>query len=132
MSMTQEDCKGYHTITRLTVHIAWVTKYRYHVLKGDIKIRYRELIIQTCDLEGIEILSGVVSKDYVYIHMEYPPSKSISDVVKRLKGRSSLILQQAYPVLKKRYWTSLLGKWLWCLEYRKHNRSNGSRLFTTS
>jgi putative transposase len=43
--MTQEDRKIHHTITRLTVHIVWVTKYRYHVLKGDIKIRCRELIV---------------------------------------------------------------------------------------
>ncbi len=24
--------KGSHTVTRMTVHIVWVTKYRYHVL----------------------------------------------------------------------------------------------------
>jgi putative transposase len=23
---------GGHTVTRLTVHLVWVTKYRYHVL----------------------------------------------------------------------------------------------------
>jgi len=28
-----------HTVTRLTVHIVWVTKYRYKVLKGDIHVK---------------------------------------------------------------------------------------------
>jgi len=27
--------KGSHTVSRLTCHIVWVTKYRNHVLKGD-------------------------------------------------------------------------------------------------
>lgn len=35
-----------HSVTRLTTHIVWVTKYRYHVLKGDIQKRAREIIIQ--------------------------------------------------------------------------------------
>ncbi|WP_299466687.1 IS200/IS605 family transposase [uncultured Microscilla sp.] len=118
--MTQENRKGHHTITRLTVHIVWVTKYRYHVLKGDIQIRCRELIIQTCDSEGIEILSGVVSKDHVHVHMEYPPTKSISDVVKRLKGRSSRILQQEYPTLKQRYW----GRHFWASGYGAWSTGN--------
>ena len=81
----------------------WVTKYRYHVLKGDIQKRCREIIIQICDTEDVRILSGVVSKDHVHVHIEYPPSKSISDLVKRFKGRSSRILQREYTELRKRY-----------------------------
>jgi len=26
-----------HSVSRLTVHIVWSTKYRYHVLKGDVQ-----------------------------------------------------------------------------------------------
>ena len=84
--------KGSHTTTRLTCHIMWVTKYRYHVLKGDIQKRCRELVIQACEVEEVEILKGVVSKDHVHIYIEYPPRISISQLVKRLKGRSSRLL----------------------------------------
>lgn len=28
--------KGLHTIYDIQYHIVWVTKYRYHVLKGDV------------------------------------------------------------------------------------------------
>ena len=49
--MKEQRRSGY-TITRFTAHLVWVIKYRYPVLKGDIKQRYRELIIQTCDTEG--------------------------------------------------------------------------------
>jgi putative transposase len=98
-----ENRRGSHTVTRLTVHIVWVTKYRYQVLKGDIQKRCRELIIQICDAEDVKILKGAVSKDHVHMHIEYPPSKAISDIVRRIKGRSSRLLQQEYPELKKQY-----------------------------
>jgi len=60
--------KGSHTTTHLTCHIVWVTKYRYHVLKRDIQKRCRELVIQICDVDEVEILKGGVSKDHVHIH----------------------------------------------------------------
>jgi len=44
--------------------------------------------MQICDGEDVRILPGAVSKDHVHMHIEYPPSKSISDMVKRLKGRT--------------------------------------------
>src|SRR5918911_2923864 len=87
---------GSHTVSRLTVHIVWVTKYRYHVRTGDIQKRCRTLLVQICDAEDIRILKGVVSKDHVHMLIEYPPSKAVSDIVKRLKGRTSRLLQQEF------------------------------------
>ncbi len=57
-----------------------------------------------CDSEDVRILKWVVSKDHVYMHIEYPPSTFISDLVKQLKGRSSRLLQKEFPELGKRYW----------------------------
>ena len=104
---------GNHTVTRLTVHLVWITKYRYHVLKGEIQKRCRELLIQVCDSEDVRIHKGVVSKDHVHMHIEYPPSKSISDLVKGLKGKSSRLLQKEFSELGKRYW----GKHMWGIGY---------------
>src|SRR3990172_8337372 len=104
---------GSHNVSRLTAHIVWVTKYRYHVLKGDVQIRCRDLIKQICDAEDVKILKGVVSKDHVHIHIEYRPSLAISDIVKRLKGRTSRRLQEEYPELNKRYW----GRHFWAIGY---------------
>ena len=70
---------GSHTVSRLTVHIVWVTKYRYHVLKGDIQKRCRTLLVPICDAEDVRILKGVVSKDHVHMLLDYPPSISVSD-----------------------------------------------------
>ena len=47
------------------------------------------------------------------MHIEYPPRLSLSDVVKRFKGRSSRRLQDEFPALKKRYW----GRHFWAVGY---------------
>ena len=111
--MANEQRFGSHSVSRLTAHIVWVTKYRFKVLEGDIQIRCRTLIKQICDSEDVKILKGVVSKDHVHIHIEYAPSKSISDIVKRLKGRTSRRIQEEFPHIKKRYW----GKHFWAIGY---------------
>ena len=99
--------KGHHTTTCLTCHILYVAKYRYHDLKDDMQKRCRELLIQICDVEEVEILKGVVSKDHVHIHIEYPPRTAKSQLVKRMKGRTSRMLQTEYPKLKNRYWSGI-------------------------
>ena len=109
-----------HSVTRLTVHVVWVTKYRYHVLKGDLQKRCRILLVQICDAEDVRILKGVISKDHVHMLLEYPPSLAVSDLVKRLKGRTSRLLQQEFPDLRKRYW----GKHLWAIGYGAWSSGN--------
>jgi putative transposase len=119
-SMEKGMRKGSHTVTRLTCHIVWVSKYRYHVLKGDIQKRCRELIIQICDVEEVKILKGVVSKDHVHIHIEYPPRIALSQLVKRMKGRTSRLLQKEFPQLGKRYW----GRHFWATGYGAWSTGN--------
>ena len=109
-----------HTVTRLTVHLVWVTKYRYQVLQGEIQRRCRALIIQICDTEDVRILKGVVSKDHVHMHIEYPPSKSISELMRKIKGRTSRILQKEYSELRRRYW----GKHFWGIGYGAWSTGN--------
>jgi putative transposase len=102
-----------HRVSRMTVHLVWVTKYRYPVLQGDLQKRTKDLIVQICDSENVQILKGVVSKDHVHIHIEYRPSLSISVLMKKLKGRTSRVLQIEFPQLKKQYW----GRHFWAVGY---------------
>ena len=118
--MGKEQRRGGHIVSWLTVHIVWVTKYRYHVLKGDIQKRCRELVKQICDAEDVRILKGVVSKDHIHIHIEYSPSKSVSQLVKRLKGRTSRKLMEEYPEIGKRYW----GRHFWAVGYGAWSTGN--------
>ena len=115
--------RGGHTISNIQAHIVWVTKYRYEVLRGDIQKRCREIIIQICDAEDIKIIKGVVSKDHIHMHIEYPPKQSISNIVKKLKGRTSRILQMEFKELSKQYW----GKHFWAIGYGVWSTGNVSQ-----
>ena len=90
-----------HSVSNLSCHIVWVTKYRYGVLTGDVQKRCRDMLVQVCNSEDVHILKGVVSKDHIHMHVEYPPSLSVSDLVKRMKGRSSRMLQEEFPMLRR-------------------------------
>ena len=105
--------KSSHSVHNLQVHLVFSTKYRYHVLQGEVQKRCRDLLRQSCNALDIQILKGVVSKDHIHLHLSYPPKLSVSDIAKRLKGRSARKLLQEYPHLKKRYW----GGHFWGIGY---------------
>ena len=91
----------------------WSTKYRYLVLTEDTKVRCRSILIQICESEDVVILKGVVSSDHIHMHISYRPSQNISDLVKKLNGRTSRKLQQKIPSLGKRYW----GRHYWAIGF---------------
>ena len=105
--------RGGHSLYDIRYHLVWVTKYRYHVLRGAVAERARELIRQSCLAMEIEIQKGYVSKDHVHVLASCPATLSPAGIVKRLKGRSSRTLQQEFPHLKKRYW----GNHFWACGY---------------
>ena len=104
---------GSHTVYTIEYHFVWVTKYRYKVLVGEIGIRVRDLVRQFCESNEIQILKGVVSKDHVHILVSAPPNIAPSDIMRRIKGRSSSKLFDEFPHIKKRYW----GRHFWARGY---------------
>ena len=105
--------KGSHTVYNIQYHFVWVTKYRYHVLAGEVKLRVREIIRQICQQHDLLIEQGHVSKDHVHILVSAPTHMSASQIMQKIKGRSSRMLQQEFPHLKKRYW----GQHIWARGY---------------
>ena len=81
--------KGKHTVFHHRYHIVWITKYRYKVLTGSVRTRVREIARQVCDELGVTIISGVLSSDHVHMFVSIPPHRAVSDVMRRIKGRSS-------------------------------------------
>ena len=105
--------KGSHTVYNIQYHFVWVTKYGYHVLAGEVKLRVREIIRQICQQHDLLIEQGHVSKDHVHILVSAPTHMSASQIMQKIKGRSSRVLQQEFPHLKKRYW----GQHIWARGY---------------
>lgn len=87
--------KSAHTRFYHRFHVVWATKYRYKVLKGPMRERIREIIMQTCAEMDVHIVKGVLGRDHVHMFLSIPPKLSLSDVMQRIKGRSSRRIQMA-------------------------------------
>ena len=94
-------------------YIVWVTKYRYKVLQGPMRERIREIIVQTCAEMGVRIMQGVRGQDHAHIFLWIQPRLALSNVMQRIKGRSSRRIQLDFPELRKRYW----GRRFWARGY---------------
>lgn len=64
----------------------------------------REIIRQVCAENGVDIINGVLSSDHVHMFVSIPPKLSVSDFMRKIKERSSFLIQREFPDLKKRYW----------------------------
>jgi len=104
---------GPHTKYKIEYHFVWITKYRYRVLQGDVAVRVRELIRQICTSLDIEIVRGVVSGDHIHMLVSAPPQLAPSEIMRRVKGRSSSKLLSEFPHIKRRFW----GRHFWARGY---------------
>jgi putative transposase len=105
--------KTSHSIYSIKCHIVWITKYRKAILTNEIGLRLRELIRQTCATLDVYIESGHVASEHVHLLVSIPPNVAVSELVQRLKGRSSRMLMDEYAELKRQFW----GRHLWARGY---------------
>ena len=102
-----------HAVWDIKYHLVWITQYRYKMLRGDVAERARELIRQICAAREVQIIRGAVSLDHIHILVVAPPQLAPAKLVQFIKGRSSRLLQQEFPALRKKYW----GQHLWARGY---------------
>ncbi|WP_298852747.1 IS200/IS605 family transposase [uncultured Ruegeria sp.] len=69
-----------------------------------VRLRVRAIIRQVGHENEVDILRGVLSSDHVHVFVSVPPKIAISDLVRKMKGRSSHKVQREFPALRRRYW----------------------------
>ena len=105
--------KTSHSVYDLKYHVVWITKYRKPVLRGEIAIRLRELVRQTCAALDVYIVSGHIAVDHVHLLVSVPPMISVSTLMQRIKGRSSRKMLEEFGELNRQFW----GRHLWARGY---------------
>jgi putative transposase len=58
---------GCHTTFHHRYHLVWAPKYRFKVLRGEVRLRVREIIRQVCAEMGVTIINGALSSDHVHM-----------------------------------------------------------------
>ena len=103
-----------HTIWHCQYYIIWVPKYRYRILAGAVKGAAEAGIQAICGYAGCEVVELNVQKDHVHLVVMIPPKVSISYLMGRIKGQTSIkMFHQFRELRKKPYW----GNHFWVKGY---------------
>ncbi|MBC7609587.1 MAG: IS200/IS605 family transposase [Polaromonas sp.] len=106
--------RGRTVVSRLHVHLVFVTKYRRGVLSDRAIEVIREAAQKVCrDFDAVLVeLNG--EDDHIHALVEYPPTVALSRLVNSLKGVTSRMLRaQEFPEVKAKLW----GEHLWSPSY---------------
>ncbi len=98
-------------------HVVFCPKYRRKLLIDGVDIRLKELVIQVCEKENIDLFEMEVMPDHVHLLLEVDPQYGINRAVKQIKGVTSHVLRIEFPWIKSKvptlwtnsYFVSTLG-----------------------
>ena len=90
-----------HSVSLLTDHMVFCTKFRRPLLHGDIAVRCEEIIRSVAKDLNVRIIRMAVNPEHVHIFFKYPPKFSPSKIAMQFKGTSSYLLRREFPELKK-------------------------------
>ena len=97
-----------HSVSRLTVHLVCVTKYRRKVFDAAALEWLQGHFAKVCETMGCALLACDGEADHLHAMIEYPPKVSISALVNALKGTSSRLLRKERPDIARRYFDGVL------------------------
>ena len=90
-------------------HVVWCPKYRRSVLTEGIDKRLKDILQEVASDLQADIIEMEIMPDHVHVLVEVDPQFGIHRFVKAAKGRSSRLLRQEFPALKRRLptlWTN--------------------------
>jgi len=96
---------GRNCVCKNFIHLVFVPKYRQNVFNKIMLKRLYEIFLKTCDQMDVELLEVGGDNDHVHLMVCCPPKLAVSNLVSKLKGKSSY-------VLRREFWTEIKEK-LW-------------------
>lgn len=96
-------------VYRCVYHVVWCPKYRRPVIEGAVDARLKQIIREVCAERECNIIEVETMPDHVHLLVECDPQYGIHRLVKQVKGRSSRLLREEFPSLKRRLptlWTN--------------------------
>lgn len=113
-----------NVVHRCTYHLVWCTKWRRLVITstdpvlavpplagdpGPVDTRLRSIIAEVCAETGATVFEAEVMPDHVHLLVQVDPQYGIAKLARQIKGRSSRLLRDEFPSLKRRLptlWTN--------------------------
>lgn len=126
---------------KIFLHLVFTTKYRRNVISKEIIVRFQEIFHETMTQMDGELLEFNGEDDHVHMLVSINPKTSISNLVGKLKGKSSfLVRKEFWPQIKNKLWGSHFWSPSYCVvscggaplekvkEYVKNQRTPPSQL----
>ena len=96
------------------VHLVFVTKYRRGVFDAAMLGRLNEVLQETCEQMDCELIQFGGEDDHVHLLIAAHPKWALSNLIGKLKGKSSYFLRKEFGSrLKRKLW----GNHLWSPSY---------------
>lgn len=92
------------SFTKLWIHAIWATKHRQELIDFSIEKKMYDFIWQELTQLGcpVRIINGM--PDHVHVLFLQNPQKTISEIVKQIKGSSSHFINREDLILEKFAW----------------------------
>ncbi len=85
------------SVTRLVVQIVWATAHRFPCLPEEIDTDLASLVASVSERIGCRVLGVGNASDHVHVIAVHPPTLSVSELARRLKGATSRVLAFRLP-----------------------------------
>ena len=91
-----------HIVYSCQYHVVFCPKYRRPVLIGDIAKRLQEMLTANQNDQNYILIESEVMPDHVHLLLCISPKESVTDVIARIKGRTSHDLREEFPELVRK------------------------------
>lgn len=89
------------TVSLINYHFVFCPRYRRKIFNiPGLEQRFKELVAEECEKSGIEILALECHIDHVHMFVSVLPTMSIVDIMKHVKGCTSIQIRKDFPQLK--------------------------------
>ena len=92
-----------HTKWRCQYHVVFAPKFRRKAIYNELRADIGYILRRLCEQKGVEILEANACPDHIHMLLSIPPKYSVSQIMRYLKGKSSLLIFDRHANLKYKY-----------------------------
>ena len=95
------------TVSMINYHFVFCPRYRRKIFLIDgLEERFKELTVQICEQNNIDILAMECDKDHCHLFVSAPPTLSPAQIMKLVKGTTGSVLKREFfPTKRPQVWT---------------------------
>ena len=99
--MAQEYRHKTTSVSLINYHLIWCPKRRRRVLVNAVHVRLEAMIHEVAVELDCTVIALEIMPDHLHLFLSAPPTLAPHQIVRRIKGRSSRVLRQEFPHLRR-------------------------------